>query len=220
MHGCPLVVAVPLDSSIVEVNSPAVKTTIEVLSSMRNFTILRKYNEYNLGNDVLFAFDFMEQIGQTGLTVASSVPIWFGTVDFIIPPGEPFDQLDKMFMMFDYYVWLAIAITLLTVVGTALITNWMSKSIKTLLFGSNVSSPALNLMSTFLVGGQNQLPHKSSSRFLLLLFIVFSLIIRTFHQSLLFQYMEADLRKPRIQSVEELEEKNFTYVGRMPFSKR
>lgn len=213
LHGCPLVVAY-----VNGLNSPAIKSAIEIMSIVRNFTIVRKECKFNSDNIVPFRFDFIESFHESREeNIAHSIPLNFETIFIIIPPGESYNQFEKMFMMFEYEVWLAIAITLCAAFCTIFLLNLLPKSLKEIIMGSNITSPGLNLISTFLVGGQHQLPRRSFARFLLLLFILFSMIIRTCHQSLLFKLLQADLRKPRLQTYHELQEKNFTFYGSEPF---
>lgn len=58
---------------------------------------------------------------------------------------------------------------------------------------------------------QKVLPGKNFSRFLLMLFLMFCLIIRTAWQGKMFELMQKDMTKREIQSIEELIEKNFTF---------
>jgi len=57
------------------------------------------------------------------------------------------------------------------------------------------------------------LPSSNFGRILLILFIMFSMIIRTVHQGELYSNLQSDLRKPEIQTIAELLEKNFTIYG-------
>lgn len=213
LHGCPLVVAVNSFGRYIYV-----RNVIQCLSTVRNFTISRKKYKYNKDNNVPFHFDFVELfisilLGQVNAASVPSVPLIFTTAYFMIPPGEPYSQLEKMFMMFDYEVWIAIFVTFMVALVSIQIVNRMAQSARSLVYGSNITSPTLNLMATFLVGGQNQMPRSSFARFLLMLFMIFSLIIRTCHQSTLFKFLQADLRKPMISSYQELVDRNFTYLG-------
>lgn len=215
LHGCPLVVAVNAIG-----HYPYVRNVIWCLSTIRNFTILRKeYKPNDSRNHVPFQFDFVELFINSILVNAASVPsvpLIFSPAYFVIPPGEPYSQLEKMFMMFDFEVWIAIFVTFMIALVSIQIVNLTTQSAKSLVYGSNITSPTLNLMATFLVGGQNQMPRSSFARFLLLLFMVFSLIIRTCHQSTLFKFLQADLRKPKISSYQELVDRNFTYLSVKP----
>lgn len=213
LFGCPLVVAVTTRGL-----SRVARNTIEILSTVRNFTVLRKYYVFTPANHVPFRFDFIEQFIEDGVTAVPSVRLDFTVIHHAIPPGEPYSQFEKMFMMFDFEVWLAIIFTLLSALGAIQIVNLMPQSVKNVLYGSHITTPTLNLASTFLTGGQNRMPRNDFARFLLILFIIWSLIIRTCHQSMLFQYLQADLRKPRVASVKELSEKGFTFYSQRMFT--
>lgn len=62
------------------------------------------------------------------------------------------------------------------------------------------------------VGGQFKIPRRNFARFLLLLFIIWSLIIRTAYQSKMFEFLQADPRKPRVMSLADIADRNFTIV--------
>ena len=69
----------------------------------------------------------------------------------------------------------------------------------------------MNLLSIFLTGAQVKTPGRNFARFLLILFIFWSLIIRTCHQSMLFELMQADLRRPTIKTLDELFQSHLSY---------
>lgn len=140
---------------------------------------------------------------------SSTVLIWHYT--FFIPPGDPYTQLEKMFLMFDWEVWIAIVVTLLISVVVIQITNLFSKKIQNFVYGRNIRTPTLNLQAIFLTGAQHKVPGRNFARFLLLLFVIWSLIIRTCYQSELFKYLQNDIRKPYIKTIDELIERNFTF---------
>lgn len=117
---------------------------IKVLSTSRNFTIRRLAYKRNRDNNVPFAFDFIEQFIEHGVTATPSIPIVFAQLYFVTPPGEPFDQLEKMFMMFEVEAWLAIFFTFSVALCTILI-SLMSQSMKNLIYGSNLTSPGHEL---------------------------------------------------------------------------
>jgi hypothetical protein len=75
-----------------------------------------------------------------------------------------------------------------------------------------IINPAHNVIRIFFGIGQTQLPRKNFSRFILMLFIWFCLIFRTCWQSMMFELMTTDMRKPMPESVEDLREMNYTIV--------
>ena len=131
-------------------------------------------------------------------------PHVFEVYTFAVPPGEPYTDIDRMFMMFDLELWIAIGVTLAGALAITLTLHLVSKKIRDLIVGDNIQSPTMNLITIFLTGSQVKTPKGNFSRFLVNLFIIWSLIIRTCHQSMLFQLLQADLRKPPLKTIDEL----------------
>lgn len=59
-------------------------------------------------------------------------------------------------------------------------------------------------------GGQQVLPNRNFARFLLMNFILFCLIMRTAYQGKQFEFMQQDIRRPDVETIEEMIENNFT----------
>jgi len=129
---------------------------------------------------------------------------------FLIPPGELYSDAEKLFMPLELEVWVATLVTISVALLTVQIINRLSKKVQNLVFGRNVTTPTLNIMIAFVGGAQTTLPRRNFARFLLILFIFFSIIIRTCFQSKLFEYLQADFVKREIQTIDELFEQNFT----------
>jgi hypothetical protein len=127
-----------------------------------------------------------------------------------VPAGEPYTQLEKMFIIFDKYTWICIGVTLAGSLLVIQIINLMSIAIQKFVFGRDVRTPTLNVASVFLAGGQYRVPGRNFARFLLMSFIWWCLIIRTCYQSTLYKNLQQDLRKPMIKTLDELNDKNFT----------
>ena len=153
-----------------------------------------------------------------GLTVSD--PHIFTLFTYAVPPGEPYTDLERMFMMFDTETWIAIAITLAIGILVTLSLHFVSEKVRKFIAGRDIQSPTTNLVSIFLTGGVVRTPGRNFARFILTLFIVWSLIIRTCHQSLLFELLQADLRKPPMKTLDEMFEGNltmYTSVGSITF---
>ena len=131
-------------------------------------------------------------------------------ISFIIAPGEPYTDLERIFMMFDTELWMAIGVTLIIGLLTTVILDFVSEEVRNFIAGRDIQNPTMNLVSIFLNGGQPRTPGRNFARFIFILFVVWSLIIRTCHQSMLFQLMQADLRRPTIRTLHEVFESNLT----------
>lgn len=135
---------------------------------------------------------------------------------YSVPPGEPYTLLEKMFLMFDASVWIAIIVTFFIGFVTIQIINLLSRKVQNFVYGRDIQSPTMNLLNVFLCGGQFKVPRRNFARFLLVLFIVYSLIIRTCYQSTLFKLLQADVRKPEVKMIAELYDRGFTLYSKIP----
>jgi len=150
---------------------------------------------------------------RTDLALALVLPedyLFYNNYIFLIPPGVIYSDTEKLFMPLELEVWIATFVTILIALLTVQIINRLSQQVQDFVYGQNVNTPSLNIMIAFVGGGQSTLPQKSFARFLLMLFILFSLIIRTCFQSKYFEYLQGDFIKSEITSIEELVQRNYT----------
>lgn len=64
---------------------------------------------------------------------------------FLIPLGQPYTSFEKLFMPFDFDVWIWMIITLSSGVTTILIVKLAPKSVQHFVFGRRVRSPIMNM---------------------------------------------------------------------------
>lgn len=133
-----------------------------------------------------------------------STPYATSIANFFAPGGDPITQLEKMFIMFTSEVWVMIIFTLGFFAATIAIVNRAPIKTQILVFGPGIKTPFWNLLDIFLNGGQRKVPTRNFARFVLILVIIWSLIIRTCYQSLLYQFLQSDLREKQIKSVYEI----------------
>ena len=138
-------------------------------------------------------------------------PHVFEVFTFVVQPGEPYTDLERMFMMFSIELWIAIAVTLMIGLAATLCLNFVSDKVRKFIIGRDVRNPTMNLVSIFLTGGQIRTPGRNFARFILILFIMWSMIIRTCHQSMLFEFLQADLRRPTFKTLNDIFEGNLTF---------
>jgi len=139
------------------------------------------------------------------------VPLIYKELYFIIPPAERLTELEILFLAFDVATWSMILLTLLVAFIVVAIIGFTSQSVSNFVFGKNVSTPSLNILAAFFGVSQIVLPKRNFARFLLMAFIMWSLLIRTCYFSVLFEYLKGDGRKAPIKSIDEMLDRNFTY---------
>jgi len=220
-NGCELVVGVGPDppyQNYIEHKNGTIKVSGLIVDIMKiaaktfNFSpyfisksmkIKRKYSYFHVDSD----------LHNDQKTFHPTQYLHYVSLVFLVPPDELYSDAEKLFMPLELEVWIATFVTILIALVTIHIINRMSQQVQDFVFGRNVTTPTLNVMAAFVGGAQTTLPGRNFARFLLMLFIFFSLIIRTCHQSKLFAYLQADIIKSEIQSIDELiEQKGLIYV--------
>jgi hypothetical protein len=95
-----------------------------------------------------------------------------------IPPGELYDDYEKMFLPFDDGAWIAIGVTVVGTLAAILVMKMFSWRVQGIIFGRNNRSPTMNFISILINGSQHTSLVENSSRLLLMTFMIWSLIIR------------------------------------------
>lgn len=120
-------------------------------------------------------------------------------------------------MTFDQDTWIYIVVSILLPIISIQIINCLGESTKNFIYGGKVSSPTFNVLAIFF--GVRQTPHsrflprRSSSRMLFILFIFYSLIIRTCYQKLSFRFLTHDIYPYSYHSIHDLIENNYTVIS-------
>lgn len=206
-HGCNLTVAKLYERGLA-------LEVIPELAEIHNFTV--KYERIKITDEAkMLQCDVVEKLTSFDgdKKFIQSAAYFIQGATYAVPPGELYTQLEKMFLMFDVEVWIGIGVTLSIGLCAIKVINLMPTKVQNFIFGWKIQTPTLNLVNIFLNGSQHKAPKRNFARFLLMLFIIWSLIIRTCYQSKLFEYLQNDLRRPHLKTIEDLRLKNFTFFG-------
>lgn len=137
-------------------------------------------------------------------------PYMFYNDYVLIPPGENYSGYEKMLLPFEEEVWAVIVFIFATAFSAIFIINLMRLGVRTFFYGRRVTSPALNVAMIFFGISQTLLPRRSFARFLLMLFVLYSLIIRTAYQGKMFEFMQQYMTKSEVQTINEMIDNNYT----------
>lgn len=210
-HGCPLTVG--FDERDRNKRRPTYVLLVE-FSGIFNFELDFKYidllkvvqNEAESRD-----LDLINLSGSNGdLNLVSSIAFAHEIAKLTIPPGEPYSELEKVFLPFKFDVWISILATFAISLVTIQVINLCTPKVQNFVFGRNIRTPTMNVLNIFLCGGQRKIPGRNFARFMLMMFIIWSLIIRTCYQSEYFKHLQSDDRKPRLRTISDLMENNFT----------
>jgi len=194
----------------------------DVLAKIGNFNIVYDYIEdyeqeskqHNIYIPKLTAEQMNENIEEALLSnLMNHFPtsLIYKELYFTIPPADLYTEWEILFMAFDVATWSMISLTLMVAFIAIAIIRFTSQSVRNFVFGENVSTPSLNILAAFFGVSQTVLPKRNFARFLLMAFIMWSLLIRTCYVSVMFEYLKGDGRKVPIKSIDEMLDRNFTY---------
>lgn len=196
-------------------------TLFKALASHLNYKVENVWKNNEDARKTDHDYDSLTKIDHLGSYYDQdvTVPVKTFAVVVAVPPGEPYSPIEKFFLPFDLETWICFTLVFVTAFSLVLIVKLSrSRSLRIFVIGENVSSPALNIFATFMGIGMLTVPTRSISRILLMIFILFSMIMRTAYQGKYFEFLTSDVRKQGIQTVEELIEKNYTLYVRKSFN--
>ncbi|KAG5667753.1 hypothetical protein PVAND_015723 [Polypedilum vanderplanki] len=131
---------------------------------------------------------------------------------YLVTPNDLYTNYEKLLMPFDITTWILLTFTISSTFAVVFVSYKIPQWFKDLFYGKNVKDPAYNALGIIFGMSQLKLPNESINRFILLLFIWFCLIFRTCYQSILFEFMISDMRKPLPASIEDLVKYKYTIV--------
>ncbi|KAL7017001.1 hypothetical protein ACKWTF_010219 [Chironomus riparius] len=120
-------------------------------------------------------------------------------------------SFEKLFYPLDIYTWILLMAYLIIGIILILIIKRKSMTIQNFVFGRNVQYPYLNMIIGLLGTTQHKLPGTNFARFLLMNFLILSLIIRTGYQGRLYQLMQANIKGSEPQTLMEMREQGYTF---------
>jgi hypothetical protein len=108
-----------------------------------------------------------------------SEPLLTVSLVIVVPPGKAFTSFEKLLLPYDLDVWKLFALTFVIAFGVIFVLNgFRNFSVANFIFGDRATTPALNVFAIFMGITLTAIPKRSISRFLLMIFILFSLIMR------------------------------------------
>lgn len=224
-NGCRLTFGVPYDNPAM---SHRLKKNGRVEPWGFNLKILGAVNDYlNFSYSLNYYFEKTDSYGNKNWPVDLNVfmhkidgvfvnelfvtqPYIFTNKYFTIPYSGEFNAYEKLILPFELDVWAWIVTTFLIAFLVIFIINFQKTEIKTFVFGKNVKTPSINVFAHFFGISQLVSPGRNFARYMLMMFILFSLIMRTAYQAKMFELLQKNINKPEIQSIAEMIDKNFT----------
>jgi len=133
-------------------------------------------------------------------------------IAFIVPVGRKFSSLEKLYKSFSSNSWILIAMVFTVACFViVLIENFASTSLKTFVFGTKVRSPQMNLLVGAFGSSSSVLPRRNFARFLLMMFLLKCLVLRTIYQGSMFKMLQGNAHQKEVQTINEILERKLTF---------
>lgn len=125
---------------------------------------------------------------------------------FLVTRGLSYTPAEKMILPFDRWSWILIitSVAIGFIVIAVLTVHIVPESIKHLTLGEMTSEPSFNLVR--IVFGMQLIcdPTRNSARFLVMIFTLFCMVLRTAYQAKSFEFVTGNVRKSTPHSIQEL----------------
>lgn len=140
-----------------------------------------------------------------------SVPYFSNPLIFMVPPGKRFTHFEKLLQPFDETVWIFLLLVVLFALLVTLMLTLKFKKLQPHVFGSGMKDPVMNALVGIFGGSQLKLPKENFSRFILMMFLILCLVMRSAYQGSLYKFLQSNRNRKEIQSVDQMIEKNFEF---------
>lgn len=142
--------------------------------------------------------------------VDASVPYISEKISFMIPPGAEFSSFEKFARPLDAVTWICLLIFIgCGFAAILLVKNFSSKKVQQFIFGVGVENPSLNIVNAIYGGSQKTLPKLNFARYLLMMFIIFCLVMRTLYVGSLFRFIQGKVHHKEVESIDDMIEKDY-----------
>lgn len=126
--------------------------------------------------------------------------------------GEQISAYFKLLQPLDNFVWILLAITIFVGVLVICLVNSRFKKWKDFVFGRKIKHPLLNMLFVMVGGSLHKLPTRNFARFLLAMFSLYCLVIRSVYLGALFIFLQSEAQLKDVDTLDEMYSKGFQFV--------
>lgn len=131
---------------------------------------------------------------------------------FVVKYGEELSSFEKLLYPLKITAWVSILSFLILVTIIIIVIKKQAILIQNFVFGVNVNSPYLNLVTGLLGQNLSRLPKRNFARFLLMNFLLFALVLRTVYQGKMFEIMKSNIKHSEPNSISDAIERGYELI--------
>ncbi|XP_059619128.1 uncharacterized protein LOC132263401 [Phlebotomus argentipes] len=190
------------------------------LADRLNFTLQLKLSNVPELHDMLFrgevdviAAAYPSRIPARGSLLSSTIPYFFSNLILFVPPGRNLTAMEKILYPFNITVWTSILAVFIIWTVVVIVGKFLPVRKRIFIFGFNNHFPFVNVINVFLGGSMPSSPRRNFARFLLISWIILSLVVRTSYQGALFGFLKESKGPVLVDSIEEMQEEGYKIYG-------
>ena len=107
--------------------------------------------------------------------------------------------------------WIYLIVYLTIGIAVIFVIERQPKVVQNFVFGRSVRNPYINMFLGMFGINQHKSPGNNFSRFLLMNFLIFTLVIRTVYQGKLYHVMQTNMKYSEPQTILELEDRGYKF---------
>lgn len=217
-HGCQVKIC-SLNANITTMSSQLQLNVVFDLARKLNYSALylqEKTKNHDIDISKLVPIQSIHNMGNFSIPPISQ-PFLFRDSLLAVPVGKKYNGYEKLLLPYESAVWSWIIVTFAAAFSTIFVLKFTAQTFRRFIIGSTTKTPTLNVLRIFFGASQIKSPGRNFARFLAMLFIIYSMIIRTAWQGKMFEFMQKEMRKAEVKSISEMSAKNFTFFIQLNF---
>lgn len=132
-------------------------------------------------------------------------------IAFVIPPGSELSSVEKYLRPLSLWTWIFSTMTISIAFFVIYVIRKCPMSVQNFVFGERVQDPYLNVLVGLFGGSQTVLPQQNFARFLLMMFLLFCLVIRSVYQGSLYRFLQTKIYHKEAQSIDDMIERDYKF---------
>lgn len=154
------------------------------------------------------------------VVLSETVSYFSDKLIMIMPLPVPLSPLLKFVRPMDLEVWCSIIAIVIIASFVIFLFNIMPKNYYRMIIGEDLRHNYLNILIGFVGLSQTTLPEKNFPRFLLMMFLIFCLIVRSLYLGSLFNMLKSDVRSKEFVSIKNFYDAGFNFYVYETLSQR
>lgn len=133
------------------------------------------------------------------------------TLILIMPLPLPLNELLKFFRPLSFEVWISLGVVLIIALFVIRLIKAMPRLYYNLIIGEKLQNEYLNILIGFVGMSQTKVPQRNFPRFLLMMFLIFCLIIRSLYTGQMFNILKTDIRSKEFTTIHDFYKADFEF---------